>query len=68
MASIDACEHRVFFGAMERGRKPIGLAERLTGMMPVARDNLPYGDYRDWPEIDAWAVAIAHDLTPVIVG
>ncbi len=44
MASIGACEHRVFFGAIERGRKPIGLAERLTDMMPVARDNLPYGD------------------------
>ena len=68
MASTGAREYRVFFGAMERGRKPIGLAERFADMMPVARDNLPYGDYRDWPEIDAWAVSIAHDLTPVIVA
>jgi menaquinone-dependent protoporphyrinogen oxidase len=67
MASIGACEYRIFFGALEKGRKPIGLAERLTEMMPVARDNLPYGDYRDWPEIEAWAASIAHDLTPVLV-
>ena len=68
MASIGAREYRVFFGALEKGRKPIGLAERLTEMLPVARDNLPYGDYRDWPEIEAWATSIAHDLTPVLVA
>jgi menaquinone-dependent protoporphyrinogen oxidase len=66
--AIGPVDFRVFFGAMERGRKPIGLAERVADMIPVARDNMPYGDFRDWSEIEAWATSIAHDLTPVVVG
>jgi menaquinone-dependent protoporphyrinogen oxidase len=66
--AVRARDVRVFFGALERGRKPIGLAERLADMLPVARDNMPYGDFRDWPEIEAWAASIAHDLTPVQIS
>ena len=60
--SVHAREHRVFFGAYEPDRKPIGLAERLVRLMPAARNALPKGDFRDWPEIEAWAAAIAQDL------
>lgn len=66
--AIHAREHRVFFGALERGRKPIGLAERFASMLPAARDALPYGDFRDWPEIEAWARSIATDLQRVDVA
>ncbi len=62
IAAVNAREHRVFFGAYEGGRKPIGFAERFVSMMPAAREALPTGDFRDWPEIEAWAASIAHDL------
>jgi menaquinone-dependent protoporphyrinogen oxidase len=67
-AAVDARDHRVFFGAYDRDRKPIGLAERFVGLMPAARDALPAGDFRDWPEIEAWAAEIAHDLQRVPVA
>ena len=66
-ASLGARDHRVFFGAYERGRKSIGLAERVVSVMPAARDALPDGDFRDWAEIEAWAVTIAQELQPVLV-
>jgi menaquinone-dependent protoporphyrinogen oxidase len=61
-ATLGARDHRVFFGAYERGRRPIGLSERLVSLMPAARDALPDGDFRDWPDIEAWADAIADGL------
>ncbi len=64
-ASVNARDHRVFFGAYDRDRKPIGLAERVMSLMPAAGDALPAGDFRDWPEIEAWARSIADDLLPV---
>jgi menaquinone-dependent protoporphyrinogen oxidase len=67
-ATLGAREHRVFFGAYARGRKPIGVAERFMSVMPAARDALPDGDFRDWPEIEAWAATIARDLLAVPVG
>lgn len=66
--AVHARDHQVFFGAYEQGRKPIGLAERFVSVMPAARDAFPAGDFRDWPEIDAWAVSIARDLVPRPVG
>ena len=65
---VNARDHRVFFGAYERDRKPIGLGERFVSLMPAARDALPDGDFRDWPEIEAWAAGIARDLRPVPAG
>lgn len=59
---------KVFFGAMDADAKPIGLAERLTALMPAAKAAMPKGDFRDWPAIDAWADGIAHDLAPVAAG
>ena len=60
--AVGARDHRVFFGAWSRDARPIGLAERLMGLMPAARAALPIGDFRDWPEIEAWAGEIATAL------
>ena len=60
---------RVFFGAIDPGARPVGLAEHLMRVMPAARDALPKGDFRDWPAIDAWADEIAAALrVPVGAG
>ena len=63
--AVGARDHRVFFGVYGRDRKPIGLAERFVSHMPAARESLPEGDFREWPEIDAWAAGIARDLQGV---
>jgi menaquinone-dependent protoporphyrinogen oxidase len=60
--AINARDHRVFFGAYERDRKPIGIAERFVALMPATQEGLPQGDFRDWPEIDGWAAWVARDL------
>lgn len=71
-ATVNARDHRVFFGAYERDRKPIGLAERLAdrllSVMPAARNAMPTGDFRDWPEIEGWGAEIARDLNAVTAG
>lgn len=71
--ALDARDHHVFFGLYEVDRKPIGLAERLAApfmsRLPAdARQAMPVGDFRDWPEIEAWARGIAHALGTVPVG
>jgi menaquinone-dependent protoporphyrinogen oxidase len=53
---------KVFFGAWDPDAPAIGVGERLMGLMPAAKAALPTGDFRDWPEIDAWAEEIATDL------
>ena len=60
--AVGARDHRVFFGAWSKDARPIGLAERLMGLMPAARAALPIGDFRDWPEIEAWVGEIATAL------
>jgi menaquinone-dependent protoporphyrinogen oxidase len=52
----------VFFGAWDPDAPPANVAERIFRMMPVSRDLLPVGDFRDWPAIEAWADSIAADL------
>lgn len=48
--------HRLFSGAIE--------PEHLTrgGRMKFQAMGLRYGDYRDWPALDAWAQEIAQDV------
>jgi menaquinone-dependent protoporphyrinogen oxidase len=63
-----ARECRVFYGAYDADQPAVGLLERLGApflRMPAIRKELPSGDFRDWPAIDAWADAIAAALTPV---
>jgi menaquinone-dependent protoporphyrinogen oxidase len=49
-------EHRMFGGALIKER--MGFAERaIIGLVKA-----PYGDYRDWDEIAAWARGIAATL------
>ena len=63
--SVHAREHRVFFGAYHPEQKSVGLAERFMSVLPAAKKVLPAGDFRDWPEIEAWAAAIAADLRSI---
>ena len=58
----------VFFGAYDPEAKPIGFMERVTRLMPAARNAPPAGDFRDWAAIDAWAGTIADELSLVPVG
>jgi menaquinone-dependent protoporphyrinogen oxidase len=57
--------HKVFTGAFDPEDPPANLSERLVRLMPMAKRVLPAGDFRDWPEIEAWAKEIAEDLTKV---
>jgi menaquinone-dependent protoporphyrinogen oxidase len=59
-------DHRVFFGAFARGS--LGLTDRVVAALPASRDLLPEGDFRNWPEIDAWARGIAAELAAVPVA
>jgi menaquinone-dependent protoporphyrinogen oxidase len=38
------------------------LAERLSRLLPVSKEVLPVGDFRDWPAIEGWAREIAREL------
>jgi menaquinone-dependent protoporphyrinogen oxidase len=58
--------HRVFFGALDPAT--LGLRDRLIRTLPAGRALLPEGDFRDWPEIDAWADSIAADVRQVPNG
>jgi menaquinone-dependent protoporphyrinogen oxidase len=70
-AAIRPRDERVFFGAYDPDAPPIGLAEKIGSWFvrtPAIRDALPAGDFRDWPEIEAWAESIARELTLVGAG
>ena len=64
--SIHPRDERVFFGAYDPDAEAVGLVERVGSWfarwIPEIRESLPAGDFRDWPEIDAWAQGIARDL------
>jgi len=62
MERVGAREHRTFAGALREAG--LGLKERFIVKMVKA----PYGDFRDWAAIDAWADEIAHALTPATVS
>lgn len=57
--AVDAIEHRVFSGRLDRGE--LGRLERWIVDVVRARD----GDFRDWTVIDAWAAAIDIRLSTI---
>lgn len=61
--TVTVRDHVVFGGAFDRNTTHNGgWFERTVGRF------IPEGDYRDWPEIEAWARDIANELkTPVAV-
>jgi menaquinone-dependent protoporphyrinogen oxidase len=61
LAATGAKEHRIFFGALDPHQ--LTLAERTLRILPAGRALLPEGDFRDWDAIDAWARAIADQLS-----
>jgi menaquinone-dependent protoporphyrinogen oxidase len=65
-AFLNAKEHRVFFGALDRS-KLTGM-HRLMNLMPAAKELLGEGDFRDWSEVESWAEGIARQLVGVPVG
>jgi menaquinone-dependent protoporphyrinogen oxidase len=60
--AIHPRDHHVFFGALDPAT--LGFRDRAIRTLPAGRAILPEGDFRDWREIDAWAEAIAGELTP----
>jgi menaquinone-dependent protoporphyrinogen oxidase len=54
--SLNFVEHRMFSGALRKER--LSLVERAL----VKGVKAPYGDFRKWTEIDAWAASIAREL------
>jgi len=66
---FDLKDHRTFGGALDK--KKMSLSERMM----IRAVKAPYGDYRRWEDIDAWAMAIATWLAleakaaePVVAG
>jgi menaquinone-dependent protoporphyrinogen oxidase len=55
-------DHHIFFGALDPSK--LGLAQRMLRTLPAARAILPEGDFRDWNDIEAWAIRIVESLNP----
>ena len=66
--AIHARDHRVFEGAYNPDAAPTNLIERVVRAVPAIKRVLPAGDFRPWPQIDAWARRIATDLTAATIG
>jgi menaquinone-dependent protoporphyrinogen oxidase len=59
-SALRARDHRIFAGALDRRMvdgADLGFAERF-----IAKRFVPEGDFRDWPQIDAWADDIAQEI------
>lgn len=59
---INPRDEHVFFGAWDPEAPAIGWMEHVMHALPAARKAMPAGDFRDWPEIDAWARQIGNQL------
>jgi menaquinone-dependent protoporphyrinogen oxidase len=57
-------DHHIFFGGLDgtRLKGTMGFFYRMARRSESAREAMPEGDYRDWKEIEAWAVGIADSL------
>ena len=60
--AIRVRDHRVFDGAYDPDDPPQTFTERFARMLPAVKNILPAGDFRPWPQIDAWAKEIASEL------
>jgi len=58
--AIHPRDHKVFFGALDKSS--FGLVERIIYALPAGRELLTVGDFRDWPNVDAWTEGIAREL------
>jgi menaquinone-dependent protoporphyrinogen oxidase len=58
-------DHRVFFGALHSDRLggTMGLAYKFIRRSKTMRESMPDGDYRDWEEVETWALGIAEALS-----
>ena len=56
ITAVAARDHHVFAGALDKNE--LNMIERAA----VRAVKAPYGDFRDWDEIDAWADTIAREL------
>jgi len=57
---LDARDHRVFAGALDRDTVEGSDLNRLE--RAITRRFIPEGDWRDWGSIDRWADEIASSL------
>lgn len=58
LSGVAARDHRLFSGAYHRVQNDSFVGRVLFDVVAGR-----YGDYRDWPDIDAWAHGIAHALS-----
>jgi menaquinone-dependent protoporphyrinogen oxidase len=66
-ASIGARDHRVFLGRYDPDAPPRSFPERIVRMLPISKGVLPHGDFRNWPDIEAWACEIAAAMASPVV-
>jgi menaquinone-dependent protoporphyrinogen oxidase len=59
MTQTAARDHQIFVGKLDKDS--LGMGEKLIAKAVKA----PYGDFRDWPAIRAWAGEIAAALVPL---
>jgi menaquinone-dependent protoporphyrinogen oxidase len=64
--AVQPRDHHVFYGALDPDH--LGVGARLMRLVPAGRRLLQEGDFRDWPEIEAWADRIAGELQHAPVG
>jgi menaquinone-dependent protoporphyrinogen oxidase len=65
--SIGARDHRVFLGKYDPETPPRSFPERIVRLLPMAKGVLPHGDFRNWPDIEAWALEIAGEaVSPAV--
>jgi menaquinone-dependent protoporphyrinogen oxidase len=58
--TVRPIEHRVFSGAIDP--EALSLPHRMIRKFPGAAEKIPAGDFRNWPEIEAWSRDIARRL------
>ncbi len=56
-------DHRVFFGVLDSSK--LGFGHRMLRKLPAGRNLFPEGDFRDWNDIEKWAISIAQALETI---